>query len=234
LNKYVSRFFVNEDQKINNFIFNNIVVSEHWISRPYEYAWCSQFAEKNDTVLDAASGICHPFKFYLAMNCREIYACDIDDRIVSIDLIKKEITQVFGEESLKKLPEKYLVKIHYRKCSLTELPYEDNMFDKIYCISVLEHLNDTCNKLPIIYNMPILNKVFQKNIFLSLIEFERTLKDNGLVILTFDYPRINFTYLLKILPDIGLKFADEVHFDIPQNALTYRKLYFFRAVLIKR
>jgi len=232
-NKYISRFFVNEDPKINNFVFDNILVNSNWMSRPYEYAWCLKFAGKSDIVLDAASGICHPLKFYLAMNCREVHACDIDNRILSVNEIKKEIYQVFGKENLKKLPEEYLRKIHYRRCSITNLPYQDKLFDKIYCISVLEHLNDTYNKWPVLYDTKIVNRIFKKDIYLALREFKRTLKNNGLIILTFDYPRINFCYLKKVLLDIGLKFVDKSIFDVPPNALRYKNIYFFRAILTK-
>lgn len=168
------------------------------------------------------------------MNCCEVHACDIDDRILSINEVEKEITEVFGKEALKQIPGKYLREIHYKKCSITKLPYEEKKFNKIYCISVLEHLNDTYNKWPAMYSIKILDKFLKKDIYLTLKEFNRTLKDDGLIFLTFDYPRINFTYLKKILPDIGLKFADEVYFDIPKNALKYHELFFFRAVLKKQ
>lgn len=208
----------------------------HWWSRPYEYAWASQFAESEDIVLDAACGICHPLKFYLLDNCRKVYACDIDKRILSPEEILKDIADDFGEETATHFPQKYLKNIHYTKAPLTALPYEDKTFNKIYCISVLEHLDEPFNKYLNMVNMDLFNRLFLRNMRLSLKEFERTLKDDGLIILTFDYPTVNLKYLTKTLLDIGLVFADNISFEISENAVYSQKneLYCFRAILKKK
>jgi len=233
LDKFVSRFFKKNDLKRNNFIFK-LPKSKFWYSRQYEYAWAAQFANWADIVLDAACGIIHPLKFYLSDICKEVFACDFNDKITSINDMLKEIKNAFGEESLKNIPKNYKT-INYCKASLTSLPYKNKQFDKIFCISVLEHLNNVIFvKYPFI--LKFLNFLFYRdNIYLALKEFKRILKDDGLIILTFDYPDINIKYLYKILSEIELEFASKIILEIPENAIYSEdlKIYCFRAVLRK-
>lgn len=209
--KLESRFFVRSDATTRHLVFD---LPPYWWSRFYEYEWAKQFCEPNDIALDAGCGICHPFKFYLSDICREVHACDIDVRILSAQEILKDISNEFGDRVSKHFPAKYFQRIFFSRASLAVLPYKDSKFDKIYCISVLEHLPS-------------------KDIFLSLKELKRTLKDDGLIVLTFDYPGIDLKYLKKILSDLGLVFAGSVSFEIPENALYSKEigLYCFRAVL---
>ena len=232
MGKFRSRFFTEADFNKDTIVFKLL---PSWWSRPYEYAWAGTFVEKDDVVLDAACGIEHPFKFYLLDHCREVYACDYDDSILSSKDILNAVKDTFGEEASRELPSKYLNNIHYSKASLTSLPYKDKMFDKIYCISVLEHLKDYFNKYPLIARMNFM-KIFLKNdIYTALKEFERTLKDNGLIIMTFDYPDINLSYLKKAVAELGLSFAGNISLDMPDNALYSAdlNLHCFRAVINK-
>jgi ubiquinone/menaquinone biosynthesis C-methylase UbiE len=59
------------------------------------------------------------------------------------------------------------LRINYIKGSLSEQPFEDNIFDRIFCISTLEHLN-------------------KEDIFKAAYEFKRILKKEGLLIVTVD------------------------------------------------
>ncbi len=233
MNKSTSRFFNTDDHRIDKLIFDLPVT---WWSRPYEYAWASEFAEAHDIALDAASGICHPFKFYLSDHCQEVYACDIDDRITSPLKILEEVTDIFGQEAANTLPERYLKQICYSKASLVNLPYKNNTFNKIYCISVIEHLDDCLNKYPILNKLGLANKLCKRDIYYVLREFKRVLSDDGLVILTMDYPTININYLCKILEEVGLEFLMGADLDIPKNAIysVENNLYCFRAVLKKK
>jgi hypothetical protein len=68
-------------------------------------------------------------------------------------------------------------------------------------------------------------------------EFNRVLKDDGLLILTFDYPDIQFPLLEKAMSQANLAFYGDVSFELPPDAL-YSKfhpptLYCFRALLKK-
>ncbi|MDQ0284947.1 ubiquinone/menaquinone biosynthesis C-methylase UbiE [Desulfofundulus luciae] len=211
--KFLSRFFLRNDPRIEQLVFP---LPPYWWSRFYEYEWARQFCEPADVALDAGCGICHPFKFYLADVCREVHACDIDERILSPGAILSDILKDFGYDAARFFPMKYFKRISYVKASITDLPYEDKKFDKIYCISVIEHL-------------PL------KDIMLSLKEFRRTLKDDGLLLLTLDYPSVDLAFLRSVLYETGLAFAGDVSFELSENALyseTYG-LYCFRAVLRK-
>ncbi len=228
-----SRFFTKEDAHEDHLI---MPLPPAWWSRPYEYTWAKQFTGKEFTVLDAACGLEHPFKYYLVDTCREVFACDIDKRILSTEAITGEIKSTFGNDALTLLDEKHLHGIHYAVASLVKLPYDDGMFDRIFCISVIEHLKDFFNRHPEIPPTRFLRLFFRHEIRTSLSEFRRTLKDDGLIILTLDYPDVNLSYLSGVIQSIGLSFAGPVDTTLPANALYSEKmkLWCFRAVLSKQ
>lgn len=93
---YVSRFFVNSDARREKLIYD---LPESWWSRPYEYEWCTNFISPHDVVLDAACGISHPLKFYLAGFSDEVYACDLDARILSREAILQNIAGGYRSRS---------------------------------------------------------------------------------------------------------------------------------------
>lgn len=230
-NYKLSRFFTYADKKNIEFVFK---LNSAWWSRFYEYEWCKNFVESNDIVLDAACGVCHPLKFYLSDHCMEVHACDIDKRILSKEEIINDIQEAFGIESLNLIKEKWFNKIKFEHTSLTGLPYKDKMFNKIFCVSVLEHLNDYNNEN---YDGNVTNLELSREcqIYESLKEFKRVLKDDGIIVLTFDYPRINLKYLDEIVKILGLEYLDKVCFDLTDDCLYSEKynLYCFRVVLKK-
>jgi SAM-dependent methyltransferase len=209
---------------------------EVWWGRHYEYEWARQFCAKEDVALDAACGICHPFKFYLADNCKEAYCCDWDPRILSKSEILLEITETFGVDAVRNFPAKYFTNILYQRASLLDLPYQDKYFDKIYCISVLEHLDDDLNPflIPAI-DFSTLPKTIKHEIHQAMKEFKRVLKDDGFMILTFDYPSINLQYLSNIIANLNLVFAGNTKYALPDNAIYSQlwNLYCFKAVIRK-
>jgi SAM-dependent methyltransferase len=213
---YKSRFFVQSDDRTDKMFFS---LPHDWWSRFYEYQWTSQFADSNEIVLDAACGICHPFKFYLVDHCKEVYACDVDPRILDHEAILQEIHAFFGAETAANMDQSYLKKVNVSHANLTDLPYEDEKFDKVFCISVIEHLGEQA-----------LLESFQ--------EFNRVLKDDGLFVLTFDYPDISFPLLEKAMSQANFKFYGDVSFELPSDALysTFHPptLYCYRAVLKKK
>lgn len=176
-----------------------------------------EFVEEDDICLDAASGLLHPFKFYLANICKEAHACDIDPQIEDKDLILKLISEDYSIK-VSKVIRPNIEKLYLKYSNISSLPYEDKKFNKIYCISVLEHLD-----LLVLIN--------------SLKEFTRVLKDDGLIILTFDFPSVNFNFLKTALNISNLQFASKVDFNFPNDLLMsniYPGLCCFRAVLIKQ
>jgi ubiquinone/menaquinone biosynthesis C-methylase UbiE len=210
-----SRFFTEDDNRMETIVFS---LPKHWWSRFYEYAWAAEFCKETDVVLDAACGIPHPFKFYLAGECKEVHAVDIDERILDLNEISKEMRATFGIENIKVLDE---VNVNFKQASLTKLPYKNSMFDKIFCISALEHISDT-------------DKVK------ALTEFKRVLKKSGMVILTIDYSETPEYYsaamdeIEKLAADAGFKLAGEKQLDIPGNAINWgNSLFCFCMVLVK-
>lgn len=209
-----SRFIRRHDAKTSHMVFD---LPPYWWSRPYEYEWASRFTRPTDVALDAACGVCHPFKFHLADVCRESHACDLDARILSPDAILADIANDFGPEVARKFSPHYLERVSFAKASLTQLPYADKTFDRIYCISVLEHLN--------------VGDMLQ-----SLQEFKRTLKDEGQIVITMDFPTVNLATFNLLLLRAGLRYAGPTEFDIPDDAIYSEqwKLRVFRSVLNKR
>jgi len=230
----VSRFFKTEDEKSKIFFFK---LNDNWWSRFYEYPWAAKFASKEDVCLDAACGISHPFKFYLADNCREVYALDIDDRILIKDEIKRDVVNDFGAVEAEKINDKkYFESIKYVKSLLTKIPVPDKKFDKIYCLSVLEHINEWHGKLSFLNMFPWTQAIKSDSFFQTLKEFKRVLKDDGLIILTFDYPNIDLNNFQKLMNKCGLQFASESNTNIPNGVLSSRdnSLNCFRAVVKKK
>jgi ubiquinone/menaquinone biosynthesis C-methylase UbiE len=212
-----SRFFVDTDERSDHLVYD---LPASWWSRPYEYAWCASFVSSDAIVLDAACGIGHPFKFYLDRHCRETHACDADLRIESTDGILEDARQHVGEAAARIL-ENELTRPHrisLKLANLVSLPYVDASFDRIFCISVLEHLSPgDCAQ--------------------ALKEFSRTLASTGKLVLTFDYPTVNLEVLKRQIQDAGLHFCSTVDDTLPANAVhstMWGDLYCFRAVLEKK
>jgi len=209
-----SRTFVTTDPQVRHFVFP---LPPIWWSRSYEYEWARRLCSRGEVVLDAGCGICHPFKFCLADLCREIHACDIDERILSPQAIRADIATVFGAEAMDRLPADIPERIAYAKASLAALPYENNKGDKIFCLSVLEHLS-------------------AEEIAPSMDEFRRVLKDDGLLILTCDCPS-EILNKLRNHTIAGWSFASGVSFAPVKDAILLPNApddcYCFRAVLRK-
>ncbi|MCR8642536.1 class I SAM-dependent methyltransferase [Paenibacillus sp. N1-5-1-14] len=214
LTQLQSRFFKQSDPKVKEFIYR---LPQSWWSRFYEYAWCASFIESSDTALDAACGILHPFKFVLGRSCQHAYACDLDPRILSSDSIIDDIRMEISEEAAVQVQDGAYMETHLSHANLSNLPYANDFFDKIFCISVFEHLS--------LVDMQLV-----------LQEFHRTLKDDGIVILTLDYPTIDLKIFQSFVQNAGLEFFPEADFELPLDALhtdLWGGLYCFRAVLKK-
>ena len=227
-----SRFVRTSDVRRDHFIYP---LPSSWWSRGYEYAWAAGFAEAGDVALDAASGIEHPLKFYLVDHCRRCYACDADRRITDPGAIKAAVLAAAGNWQLDPSSERYLEEVDYCRAHLEELPYPDRKFDKIYCISVLEHLPDQFNKHAWMRPWRGLLPFAVRQVELALREFYRTLKEDGLLVLTLDYPRIDLGYFVPLVEEIGFAFSGNLNLELPEDALysPAHQLYCFRAVLRK-
>ncbi|MDR6552083.1 SAM-dependent methyltransferase [Paenibacillus qinlingensis] len=216
MDNYVSRFFTYEDTK-NQDIFYSL--PNHWWSRHYEYIWAAHFVEKDHVVLDAACGLGHPFKYYLVDKCKEVYACDMDERILDRDEIIKELEYYVGKANIDQINLSTLSKPNITIADISKLPYEDAKFDVAFCISVMEHIEDMSVQLR------------------ALEEFKRVLKDGGKLIITVDYPDVHVEKFLSLIDEAGLQLAGDHDFTKPANAITSdfygRDLWCIRFVLEK-
>ncbi len=230
-----SRFFRKDDPHLENFVFK---LPSVWWSRGYEYNWAAQFVKKNDIVLDAASGVPHPLKYYLADACSQAHACDLDAKIQSSEATIAEIKREYGEAAVEIYKKCYVGSVRFSLSTVTALPYREKSFDKVFCISVLEHLNDFYNRHPALdfLSLAIESSIFPREIYLSLREFKRVLKNDGKIVLTFDYPRINLKYFDRIVNMLGLCYAGDVSFEKPDDVLYSDEhgLYCYRAMLVKQ
>ncbi len=193
---YASRYIVTTDINTNNCLLK---FPMDWWSRLYEYPWAMKFVKKDDRCLDAACGAPHPFKFYLSSVCGRVWACDIDEDIIDNNKILSRVAHYFSREDVV-LAKKYIDRIDFKRADLTKLPYDDEMFTKVFCISVIEHLSLEAIKD-------------------TLKEFYRVLQSNGLLILTVDIPTANLQQLLGFITEVGFKFAGEAILDKPNNAI---------------
>lgn len=207
----VSRFVRADDPHTRHFVFP---LPATWWSRGHEYAWAFQFAAQDHVVLDAACGIGHPLKFALAARCRAAFACDLDPRIDDPAAIVADIEADFGAAAARTLDPALLHRLGRARCSITATPYGARVFDRVFCISVLEHL-------------PPADRAE------ALLEFARIVRDDGMVVLTMDHPLVELDEFVRMIAAAGLRFVGDVRLDVPQDALwshAYR-LRCFRALL---
>jgi ubiquinone/menaquinone biosynthesis C-methylase UbiE len=109
----------------------------------------------------------------------------------------------------------YLSDINLSQEDITDLSYQDKKFDKVFCISVIEHL-------------PSHELILQ-----TLKEFKRVLKDDGLIVLTYDYPDITPDVFSKLIKEAGLQYDFICDASIPNDAISRAHLKCFRALLRK-
>ena len=191
-----------------------IPLRESWWSRPYEYAWAEQFVGPNLVVLDAACGISHPFKWLLGVTCKETWACDIDFRILHYDQILAETQRDLGYEAYRALNMNFSLreKVNRVKASICELPDTLPQFDRIFCISTLEHMDPASRKE-------------------ALSEFARKLKPDGLVVITVAYPLVQIPEFLEAAKEAGLEPVSGADLEPPPpGAITDSWLSIYRCV----
>lgn len=201
----ISRYIRTSDHHVSEVV---VQLPVSWWSRPYEYAWAAEFVEREHCVLDAACGISHPFKLFLARAC-EAHACDSDSRITNTPTILKNMADDLGS-SFDVGPE--LEKISRVCTNIVALPYKDASFDRVFFLAVLQELS-------------------VENATGALLEFRRVLKPGGLVIATFDVPARTPASVVEIVQRSGLEFAGAVELEVPTDALRSGGLMCFRAVL---
>jgi len=153
-----------------------------WWSRKYEYPWVAAQMCKGDVVLDAGCGISHFFKYWLSDNCKQVVALDGDKRILDME-DRDNLKFVFS--------------------GIEHMPLDDDTFDKVICVSVLEHTGDTMH--------------------LILDEFARVLKPTGRLVVTLDIPTIELTTWQEAVEqsrfEIDEKGKNSLSWDEPEDIL---------------
>lgn len=187
-----SKFLTTDDETLSQ--MDNFIVPILWWSRHHEYYFASQFLNKEDIILDAACGIDHPFKYYASNRVKKCYAIDVDPNIKNL---------------------KNTETLEFRCLNITDIAdqFQPETFDKIFCISVLEHIPDLA--------------------LTALNNFKKLIKQNGTIIITIDYPCITPENFIEIVYNAGLKFIGDVDYSIPENAITMDGLKAYTAILSK-
>ena len=211
-----SRFILQSDSSSSTVA--DVALPTAWWSRPHEYCWAAQFTGHNFVVLDAACGIPHPFKWHLGNTCRSAWACDTDWRITNTGQILEE-SKALGTEGCATVAQ-YLGenKVHLIQASITGLPSSMPRFDRIFCISTLEHLSSNDRQL-------------------ALIEFARMLNPNGLAVITMDYPECKPEEMFQIAEKAGLTPAGPVIMGPPPEGALFSSamgLHIYRLVLKRK
>lgn len=194
----VSRYILPTDPRLD--AVAGLKLPPQWWSRPYEYAWA--LAQVPDgarfRVLDAACGIPHPLKFALAeMGCWTD-ACDQDPQILQPEAILKAVQDDFGPEvdSVRRA----LPFLRLRNANVRALPYLSDTFDRVFCISLFEHMPRS-EQAGVLRN------------------FRDVLTDTGRIVLTADVPGLDPEQLPALLRQTGLRFVGPVDLREPPNAL---------------
>ena len=185
-------------------------------SQPYEFDWAKSFCDVDDVVLVAGSGPEDLFKFYLTDVCQTVHACCPSDHEPTKEDMVRAIGEAYGPQAAAEFPDRYFNRLRYVNASTAELPYEDEQFDKVFCLCVLENLS-------------------QNDMLKSFEEFQRVLKPSGVLVLTIKSPASELSVLRVIADEYGFKFAGPVALERPDDAVTCQnnELACFRAVLRK-
>ena len=157
--------------KFNGIVLNSDVIlrsNQLWMARAWEYPWAllNSHISPNTRILDVGSG--HSlFPLYLAQKSSNVDSVDTDERQMKIlcpalaDILK--------------------LKVNYFVDDAVNLSAKDNTYDYVFCISVIEHLEEEMeNGIPINRHT---NKLDRR----AIREFIRVIKPGGRVILTLDY-----------------------------------------------
>lgn len=192
-----NKFFKTYDPRLDT--LDNFVLPSEWWSRPYEYHFAAQFLNDDDVILDAGCGIKHPFKDYAAARVKKCIAIDNDKNIEIHRILQKNLEL---------------------KCmNMTELAnnFNKDYFDKVFCISVLEHIQNNNDRIEIFKN------------------FKKVLKPYGKIIITIDYPLMDINDLIKVVDESELKFEGKMEYSLNGDVIKSNlyNLYCASAVIVK-
>lgn len=139
--------------------------------RRAEFPWAINKANLYGSmkILDIGSGVSQ-FPIYLASRGHEVYSIDNDETLVN--------------KIAPKLAEWSGTNVNYSLGDVIQIKFEDNTFDRIFCISVLEHLEEELvNGKYVSYK--------KKNLDIKAIaEMLRVLKPGGILVITVEWSEV--------------------------------------------
>lgn len=139
-----------------------------WVIRYWEYPWVitNSHLVRRMKILDVGSGW-SLFPMYLAKHGHHVDATDIN---------KEQMTKI--SPFLARIQK---VEINYRVQNATQLDYANDTFDRVFCISTLEHIEEE------IVNGQHVNYHSRNLDIIAISEMLRVLRQGGLLVITVDY-----------------------------------------------
>lgn len=190
---------------------------DHW-SRRWEYPWAilaARFGESPGQTLDVGGGG-SPFSRYLARAGHQSHVADpsldlggsfVYDAAKSMtqnarSVAKRTLFRAAGINSLWGLPEQDGTSpVHYGASPANALDYPDAQFDRVFCLSVMEHIPTS------IWSA-------------CMGEFARVLRPGGRLVLTLDMttPEANERLYRRLVEGTDMKLIGEPDYDVPLRA----------------
>jgi SAM-dependent methyltransferase len=157
--------------RLRGVILNSEIIlrsNQLWMTRAWEYPWAILNSEisSNTRVLDVGSGW-SLFPPYLAQKSKYVDSIDADERQMKI--LSPALANILK------------LRVNYFVDNALDLSAKDDTYDYVFCISVLEHLEEEVER-----GKPV-NKHTNKLDKTAIREFLRVIKPGGRVILTLDY-----------------------------------------------
>lgn len=198
---YKSKFLTTDDKEFKSDLIPD---DKNWWSKTREYKFAMDNLKKGDLILDAGCGIEHPFKTISQTKASKVICLDKDKRILDFEDTENIEYNFFDLADIYNIEKNKLI-------------FDKEIFDKIFCLSVLEEIKP------------------QSKILDLLNFFKRILKEDGYIIITANHPLLVTDHFVNYVNASELIFSSEADYEIPKNVLhgPYNGLKCYTAVLEK-